>query len=44
MSEEFCEYLRTYQWKGDMYALPEGTVATRMCRWCALSATLWVRS
>ena len=27
MSEEFCEYLRTYQWKGDMYALPEGTVA-----------------
>ena len=26
MSEEFCEYLRTYQWKGDMYALPEGTV------------------
>ena len=26
MSEEFCEYLRTYKWKGDMYALPEGTV------------------
>ena len=26
MSEEFCEYLRTYRWKGDMYALPEGTV------------------
>ena len=29
MSEEFCEYLRTYQWKGDMYALPEGTVRRR---------------
>ncbi len=27
MSEEFCEYLRTYRWKGDMYALKEGTVA-----------------
>ena len=26
MSEEFCNYLRTYRWKGDMYALPEGTV------------------
>lgn len=26
MSDEFCEYLRTYKWKGDMYALPEGTV------------------
>lgn len=26
MSEEFCEYLRTYKWKGDMYALREGTV------------------
>ena len=26
MSEEFCEYLRTYKWQGDMYALPEGTV------------------
>ena len=26
MSEEFCEYLRTYRWQGDMYALPEGTV------------------
>ena len=26
MSEEFCEYLRNYRWKGDMYALPEGTV------------------
>ncbi|MBQ2689675.1 MAG: nicotinate phosphoribosyltransferase, partial [Solobacterium sp.] len=26
MSEEFCEYLRTYRWKGDMYALKEGTV------------------
>ena len=25
MSEEFCEYLRTYRWKGDMYALPEGS-------------------
>ncbi len=24
MSEEFCEYLRTYKWQGDMYALPEG--------------------
>ena len=29
MSEEFCEYLRAYQWKGDMYALPEGTVRRR---------------
>lgn len=26
MSQEFCEYLRDYRWKGDMYALPEGTV------------------
>ena len=26
MSEEFCNYLRAYRWKGDMYALPEGTV------------------
>ncbi|MBQ1319137.1 MAG: nicotinate phosphoribosyltransferase [Solobacterium sp.] len=26
MSEEFCEYLRNYRWKGDMYALKEGTV------------------
>ena len=26
MSEEFCEYLRSYRWKGDMYALKEGTV------------------
>lgn len=26
MSEEFCEYLRTYKWKGNMYALREGTV------------------
>ena len=26
MSEAFCEYLRTYRWQGDMYALPEGTV------------------
>ena len=26
MSEEFCEYLRDYRWKGDMYALKEGTV------------------
>ena len=26
MSEEFCEYLRDYRWKGDMYALPGGTV------------------
>ncbi len=26
MSEEFCEYLRTYRWKGDIYALKEGTV------------------
>lgn len=26
MSEEFCEYLRNYRWKGDMYALREGTV------------------
>ena len=27
MSEEFCEYLRTYRWKGDVYMLKEGTVA-----------------
>lgn len=27
MSEEFCEYLRTYRWHGDMYALREGSVA-----------------
>ena len=26
MSEEFCDYLRTYRWKGDMYALREGCV------------------
>ena len=26
MSEEFCEYLRTYRWKGDLYMLKEGTV------------------
>lgn len=26
MSEEFVEYLRNYKWKGDMYALKEGTV------------------
>lgn len=26
MSEEFCEYLRTYKWKGSMYTLREGTV------------------
>lgn len=26
MSEEFCAYLRDYRWKGDLYALPEGTV------------------
>lgn len=26
MSEEFCEYLRTYRWKGDVYMLREGTV------------------
>lgn len=26
MSEEFCEYLRTYRWKGSMYALKEGTI------------------
>ncbi len=26
MSEEFLEYLRTYRWKGDMYALKEGSV------------------
>lgn len=26
MSDEFCEYLRTYKWKGDVYMLPEGTV------------------
>ena len=27
MSEEFCEYLRNYHWKGDVYMLKEGTVA-----------------
>ena len=27
MSEEFCEYLRTYRWKGDAYMMREGTVA-----------------
>ena len=26
MSEEFCDYLRTYRWKGDVYMLREGTV------------------
>lgn len=26
MSDEFLEYLSTYRWKGDMYALKEGTV------------------
>lgn len=26
MSDKFLEYLRTYKWKGDMYALKEGTV------------------
>ncbi|MEE8791760.1 MAG: nicotinate phosphoribosyltransferase [Erysipelotrichaceae bacterium] len=26
MSEEFCEYLRNYKWKGDVYMLREGTV------------------
>lgn len=26
MSEEFLDYLRTYRWKGTMYALKEGTV------------------
>lgn len=26
MSEEFLDYLRTYRWKGTMYALEEGTV------------------
>lgn len=26
MSEEFCNYLRDYKWKGDLYALREGTV------------------
>ena len=27
MSEEFCEYLRNYRWKGDVYMMKEGTVA-----------------
>lgn len=27
MSEEFCNYLRTYKWNGNLYALKEGTVA-----------------
>ena len=26
MSQEFCDYLRTYKWKGDVYMLREGTV------------------
>lgn len=26
MSQEFCDYLRTYKWKGDLYALKEGLV------------------
>lgn len=26
MSEEFCNYLKDYRWKGTMYALKEGTV------------------
>jgi len=26
MSQEFLEYLRNYRWKGDIYALKEGTV------------------
>ncbi len=26
MSQEFCDYLRTYRWKGDVYMLDEGTV------------------
>ena len=26
MSEEFCEYLRTYRWKGTVHMLKEGTV------------------
>ncbi len=26
MSEEFCDYLRNYRWKGDVYMLREGTV------------------
>ncbi len=26
MSQEFCDYLRTYRWKGDVYALKEGAV------------------
>ena len=26
MSPEFCEYLRNYKWKGDVYMLREGTV------------------
>lgn len=35
MSKEFCEYLRTYKWKGNLYALREGTVCypqVPMCR------------
>ena len=27
MSPEFCEYLRDYRWKGDVYMLREGTVS-----------------
>ena len=26
MSQEFCDYLRDYKWKGDVYMLREGTV------------------
>ena len=42
MSEEFCEYLRTYKWKGDMLC-PRARWHTRMCRWCASSATSWAQ-
>ena len=41
MSEEFCEYLRTYQWKGDMYAPARGgRCATPTSRWCGSSADM----
>ena len=41
MSEEFCEYLRNYRWKGDMYALPEGTVCYPHGRLGGTEADLW---
>ena len=44
MSEEFCEYLRTYKWKGDMYALPEGTVCYPHVQMVRIECDWWARS